>query len=123
MITLGIAAAGALGAVARYLVDHAVSRRWGPALPWGTFTVNVVGSLLAGAIAGLVALADVPAAVRLVAGVGFAGSFTTFSAFAHDTVRLAQAGRVPAALANVVGNLLASLAAAGAGMGLVSVVV
>lgn len=122
MTTLVVAAAGALGAAARYLVDHGVSHRLGASFPWGTLTVNVVGSLVGGAVVGLVVFADLPSTVALVAGVGFAGSFTTFSTFAFDTVQLAQSGRRRAALASAAGNLLASLAAAGGGFAIVAAV-
>lgn len=116
MMALAIAVAGALGAAVRYLVDAAVARRTGGARPWGTLVVNVTGSLVGGVVAGMVVFGDAPAAARLVIGVGFAGSFTTFSTFAVDTVRLAADGQRSAAVANVAANLLASLAAAGVGL-------
>lgn len=116
MTAVAIAVAGALGASARYLVDWAIAHRTGAARPWGTLVVNVGGSLVGGVVAGTALFGDAPATVRLVAGVGFAGSFTTFSTFAVDTVRLAVGGHASAALVNVATNLLASLAAAGVGL-------
>ncbi|MEX0658111.1 MAG: CrcB family protein [Egibacteraceae bacterium] len=116
MTVVAVAVAGALGASARYLVDWAIAHRTGGARPWGTLAVNVGGSLVGGVVAGTVLFGDAPATVGLVAGVGFAGSFTTFSTFAVDTVRLVADGHVPAALVNIAANLLASLAAAGVGL-------
>lgn len=116
MTAVAIAVAGALGASARYLVDWAIAQRTGGARPWGTLAVNVGGSLVGGVVAGTALFGDVPATMRLVAGVGFAGSFTTFSTFAVDTVGLVADAHVSAALVNVAANLLASLAAAGVGL-------
>lgn len=87
---------GALGAVCRFLVDRAITaRRRGP-MPWGTLTVNVAGSLLlgllAGATAGSAADGVVPDWVGALAGTGFCGALTTYSAFSYETVRLAGAG-------------------------------
>ncbi len=113
---MAIAVAGALGASARYLVDWAIARRTGGARPWGTLAVNVGGSLVGGVVAGTALFGDASATVRLVAGVGFAGSFTTFSTFAVDTVRLVTDGHTAAALGNIAANLLASVIAAGVGL-------
>ena len=90
MTVLGVALAGAIGAVARFLVDRSVSARSSSALPVGTMSVNVVGSFVLGLIVGLAPerLADEPWAVVL--AVGFCGAFTTFSTFAVETVRLAS---------------------------------
>ena len=100
-----VAGGGALGAVARYGISHAAIR-WGEHLPLGTWTVNAVGCLLVGLV-----LASPPAErVRLAAVVGFLGSFTTFSAYAADTVALWGAGRPALAVANAVGSSAVGLA-------------
>ena len=79
---------GALGAPARYLTDVAVQRRHRTAFPWGTWTVNVVGSFLLGVVA-----AAGPHWVVTLVGTGFCGALTTFSTFGYETVRLARGGR------------------------------
>jgi fluoride exporter len=86
---VGVALAGAIGAVARFLVDRAVSARSSSVLPVGTICINVAGSFVLGTVVGLAParLADEPWAVVL--AVGFCGAFTTFSTFAVETVRLA----------------------------------
>jgi len=100
---------GAGGAVARYLVGEYVERD-----EVDTFAVNVAGSFLLGALAAVPSLDPVgPAA--LAAGVGFCGAFTTFSSFAVETVRLAEAGRPRRAVANAVGTLVAALLAVALG--------
>lgn len=83
-----IAAGGALGAVSRHLVNQAGLRLLGPELPYGTFAVNVAGSLLIGVLVGWLAFAGRGDAteLRFVLGVGFLGAFTTMSAFALDVV-------------------------------------
>jgi fluoride exporter len=103
-------------------VDAWASRRAATGVPWGTLTVNVSGSCGAGLVAGLVAFAGAPGAIQVVAGIGFMGSFTTFSTFAVETVRLAEEGALAGAVRNVAGNLFASWVAAAVGFGLVGIV-
>ena len=50
MSALYIAAGAAIGAPVRWWVDQLVQRRWSPVFPWGTFTVNVVGSFILGVL-------------------------------------------------------------------------
>jgi CrcB protein len=83
-----VAAGGAAGSVARYLVGLAAAGL-GAGFPWGTLAVNVLGSALVGLAAGLGASGD----ARLLLVTGFLGGFTTFSAFSLDAVGLA--GRSP----------------------------
>ena len=83
-----VAAGGAIGAVARYALQQ-----WLPSdsLPWGTMTANLVGSLLLGILLGaVVAGATVGDEVVLLFGTGLLGAFTTMSAFAVDSIRLAE---------------------------------
>ncbi|MGS2614967.1 fluoride efflux transporter CrcB [Micromonospora sp. LZ34] len=114
MTVLLVALGAAVGAPLRYLTDRAVQARLGSAFPWGTLTVNVVGSLVLGVVAGLPATAAVGALV----GTGFCGALTTWSTLSYETLRLARAGRRPAALANVTASVAAGLAAATAGYAL-----
>jgi CrcB protein len=110
MTVLLVLVGGAVGAPARYLTDVLVQRLHGSAFPWGTWTVNVVGSF----VLGLVASAAPSWAVTLL-GTGFCGALTTFSTFGYETVRLAEEGEGATAAANVVGSLTAGLAAAALG--------
>ena len=83
-----VAAGGAIGAVARYALQQ-----WLPSdsLPWGTMTANLVGSLLLGILLGAVAAgATVGDEVVLLFGTCLLGAFTTMSAFAVDSIRLAE---------------------------------
>ena len=112
MSVLLIAAGAAVGAPVRWWVDRWVQQRWVPALPWGTFTVNVVGSLLLGALAHAT-MSDSGAFLLL--GVGFCGALTTFSSFAWETFRLVEDGAELYAVLNVAGSLVVCLAAASLG--------
>jgi len=115
-ILVGLAAS--VGALARYLLDQAVSRRWESALPWGTLVVNISGSFILGLLTGLAAHQGLPAHVLTVLGTGICGGYTTFSTFSYETTRLAEDGSVLAAAGNIVGSLTAGLLAAAAGLGL-----
>ncbi|MGD9694864.1 MAG: fluoride efflux transporter CrcB [Thermoleophilia bacterium] len=114
VLWLGAGALGAAGAVARYAVDVAVSRRTGGELPWGTLAVNLVGSFALGVIVGLGTSHD----PRFLAGGAFVGSFTTFSTWMLETLRLAEQGEGRRAAANVAVSLVLGIAAAGAGWAL-----
>ena len=108
-----VALGGAMGAPARYLADRWVSART-DGFPWGTITVNVVGSLLLGVLAGFASDTSSTWLLTL-AGTGFCGALTTFSTFSYETVRLVEEGRSRAAVANVALSLLVGLAACAAG--------
>jgi fluoride exporter len=115
MVLLG----GALGAPVRYLADLTVQRLHATVLPWGTWTVNVLGSLALGVVAG----ASTPGWLLSLLGTGFCGALTTYSTFGFETVRLVEEGEHTAAVLNVAGSLAACLAAvtvgwlAGSGLG------
>jgi len=109
---------GAIGAPARYLVDGAVQGRVGGTFPWGTFVVNVTGSLVLGVLTGLAlyhGLGDVP---RAAVGTGFCGAYTTFSTYSYETVRLLEAGELGPAAAHAFGSIAVGLLAAGIGLAL-----
>lgn len=93
---------GGVGSGARYLVSTWVADRLGAGLPWGTFTVNLVGSLLLGGIAELGARsAAMSLEVRLLLTTGFMGGFTTYSTFNYETLKLLADGRIAAGLGNI----------------------
>ncbi|MCI4065800.1 fluoride efflux transporter CrcB [Micromonospora sp. R77] len=111
MTVLLVALGAALGAPLRYLTDRAVQARHDSPLPWGTLTVNVVGSLLLGAVA---AIPAAPAVTALV-GTGFCGALTTWSTLSYETLRLTRQGAHRHALANVLLSVVAGLGAAALG--------
>lgn len=94
MTALVVGIGGALGAIARHQLGEWVQTLAGDDVPWGTLTVNVVGSFALGfALVWLQATTSSSEARHFVA-VGFLGSFTTFSTYSHETVTLAQSGEL-----------------------------
>lgn len=102
----------AVGAPLRYLTDRAVQRRHDTIFPWGTFSVNVIGSLILGAVIGAARAGAAPQEVQLGLGVGFCGALTTYSTLSYETLRLAEDGARFFAAANVVASIVAGLGAA-----------
>jgi CrcB protein len=111
-------AAAAVGAPLRYLVDGLVADRAEGVFPWGTLIVNATGSLALGVLTGLALYHAFPKTPKVVLGTGFCGSYTTFSTFTFETVRLVEEGAVDEALRNALGTLLVCAAAAAAGIAL-----
>ncbi len=113
---LAIGLAGALGSVARYAVSGLAARWWGESFPWGTLTVNALGALVLGFVAGFAMVSDgLPPSVRIPIATGFLGAFTTFSTFSVETIRLAE--KEPwLALGNVLVSILLGLVLAAAGL-------
>ncbi len=112
-----IALGSALGGVARNGLTGWVTQRAGETFPWGTLAVNVLGSLVVGALA---ALGDSPrwglsAEARQFLLIGVLGGFTTFSAFSLQTLRLVQDGDWARAVGNALLSVALGLAAAAAG--------
>lgn len=113
-------AGGAIGAGTRHLVNVGMARLLGTTFPWGTLTVNIVGSLLMGILVELLVLRyGGSAPMRAFLGTGFLGGFTTFSAFSLDIYALIERGEMLAALSYAVGSVVVGLAALYAGIMLV----
>ncbi|MEV7618977.1 CrcB family protein [Microbacterium sp. NPDC089321] len=112
LVFLLAAACGGLGAATRYLVDIGVARLTGARFPWGVMVINVTGSLLLGLVVGML-----PGAA-FVLGAGFLGGYTTFSTAMVDAISLWRDGEQRAAVFDVLGMLVLSLAGAGLGLAL-----
>ena len=102
----------AIGAPLRYLGDRAIQSRHDTVFPWGTFSVNVIGSLILGIITGAVAAGGASAQVQLALGTGLCGALTTYSTFSYETLRLLEGDARLFAAANVVASVVAGLGAA-----------
>lgn len=122
MIPLYIAAGGALGALARYGLSGWVQGWAGASFPWGTFAVNVIGSLGIGFAFGFLEGAPVSAELRALITVGLLASFTTFSTLTYETVALLREGAWLRAGAYSLGSLAIGLAAVMIGLGAASAV-
>jgi CrcB protein len=110
-VWVGVAALGGAGAVARFLLDAAVMRRFDVELPLGTLAVNVLGSFVLGLLIGL----DVSGDALLVVGTGLLGSFTTFSTLLFESHRLAEEGEARLGVVNVALSIAAGIGAAATG--------
>ncbi len=109
--------ASPLGAMGRHLISGQVMRWAGGGFPWGTLTVNVVGSFLLGLLVEY--LAQRWPATQEIRGflvVGVLGGFTTFSAFSLDAVLLLERGSLIPAFAYIGGNVLLSIGGMFAGL-------
>ncbi len=107
-----IAAGGATGACLRYFVTTSIDSLFGKHMPFGTLTVNVVGSFALALLYGFIErhdLSDSP--YRALIGVGLLGAFTTFSTFSVETLTLLENGLWLKAAANVFLNVGACLIA------------
>jgi fluoride exporter len=103
---------GGLGSGARYLVSTWALARLGSGFPWGTLTVNVVGSLLLGAMVQLgISTELIGPETRLFLATGVLGGFTTYSTFNYETLGYLQEGNWSMAVANAAITLGACLLA------------
>ena len=107
---LVIMAGGAFGAVARFLLSTKITEKFGSVFPYGTLSVNVIGSFLMGLLAILLVerLALDPL-LKLGVFVGFLGAFTTFSTFSMETLNLFEQGHNIRAILNMFLSVLLSV--------------
>ena len=81
---------GFLGAVARYYISTTISKSFPSILPYGTLTVNLLGSFALGLLLGK----GVSGSISLLVGTGFMGAFTTFSTFKIESLKLLYNGKI-----------------------------
>jgi CrcB protein len=117
---LAIAAGGSIGAVLRYLMSTGIHSWLGRGFPYGTLTVNIIGSLLMGLLYELfLQRLSVSPEVRALLLVGFLGAFTTFSTFSIETINLIEQGDLIKAIINVLASVILCVLAAWCGIQLV----
>lgn len=118
-LVLFAAAGGAVGAALRHLTNVVCGQLFGPSFPWGTFAVNVLGSLLMGLLIAALALRwSAPLEVRTFLATGVLGGFTTFSAFSMDFAALFERKAYLSAAGYAGGTLALSLLAVFVGLAL-----
>lgn len=118
VISLGAIA----GANTRYFLSRYTVKAFGPAFPYGTLLINLMGSLVVGFFVIWTTervLAD--PRWRLLVVIGFCGSFTTFSSYAFESMAYFEQGQWMLMMTNILTNNLLCLAAALAGMALARV--
>ena len=103
---------GSLGALMRFIVSSSIAAKLGTTFPYGTLTVNVLGSFFMGFFAMfLVERIGLDPLLRLGIFVGFLGAFTTFSTFSMETLNLFEQGESMRALLNMFINVSFSVLA------------
>jgi CrcB protein len=115
---LFVAAGGAVGAILRYAVSGLTHRITGPAFPWGTMAVNVLGCFLIGLLWAATERAPISPRTSLFLFTGVLGAFTTFSTYGLETFNLLRGGEMGPSLANVLVSNVVGLAAVAAGFAL-----
>ncbi|PWG02954.1 fluoride efflux transporter CrcB [Sphingosinicella humi] len=105
-----VMAGGAIGAGFRWHLSRIALQLLGPAFPWGTWIVNLLGSLLLGLLAGVV-VRHGPSGepLLLFLGVGVLGGFTTFSGFSLEMVQMLERGNALLAVAYAVSSVAGSV--------------
>ncbi|EEF79839.1 CrcB protein [Methylophaga thiooxydans] len=116
---LAIAIGGAVGATLRFIVSTNVHRLLGRDFPYGTLTVNVLGSLLMGFLFIMLVERQI-SSIELRSGLlfGVLGAFTTFSSFSFETLALLESGDWAKALINVFMSITCCLLATWVGLGI-----
>lgn len=118
-----VAIGGALGAGSRYLIGGWIQTQFGSLFPWGTFIVNVSGSLLIGIVIGFADKGILSTNARLFLTTGILGGYTTFSTFSFETMSLFISGGKGMALLNTVGQTFIGLIAAYTGFVLIRLII
>lgn len=116
-VIFAVAAGGALGATGRFLVGKMMLELMGPGYPWGTLTVNILGSFLIGMLLEVFALKfSLSHEWQAFLVVGILGGFTTFSAFSMEVGLMLQKDEFTSAVIYALGSVLLGLMAFFAGM-------
>ncbi|MDR2344312.1 MAG: fluoride efflux transporter CrcB [Spirochaetaceae bacterium] len=116
MLYLFVVLGGGIGALLRYMSVEFIKKLFGTPFPLGTFTVNLIGSLLIGFLFAVFEARLLPDQFRLFAITGFLGGYTTFSSYSLETARYLLNGDTRLALANMLLSNLLCLALTLAGM-------
>jgi len=114
-----VGAGGFLGSVLRFLLHMLINRHVSNPFPFGTFAVNIAGSLLIGILYGLWAREYMDDAASRLWITGFCGGFTTFSTFSNDIFTLTNHGQMATVILYAGSSVVLGFLAVYLGMSLV----
>ena len=116
VLTFFVGAAGALGALARYLLGRFIAGRVTSQFPLGTFVINVSGAFVIGLLSALLSHKLISPVAQLTLTTGFLGGYTTFSTMNWEGMQLARSGSLVVSMLFLGGSVLCGLAAAALGL-------
>ncbi|HAQ37944.1 MAG TPA: fluoride efflux transporter CrcB [Saprospirales bacterium] len=120
-IILAIGLGSSIGGMLRYVLAESIRQKLESTLPFGTFTINVVGCFLIGIVFGLFDRGNLSQEWRLFLATGLLGGFTTFSAFSMETVNLLRDGQYWSVITYVAGSVVIGLLATFAGISITKI--
>ena len=109
MVYIFIFIGGGLGSICRYFISSITNQHFNNIFPFGTLSVNLIGSFLIGLFFQLFQNIIVPIEIRIFILIGFLGGFTTFSSFSLESINLLRDGEYRYFLFNVILNNIACL--------------
>ncbi|MFQ5455493.1 MAG: fluoride efflux transporter CrcB [Nitrospirota bacterium] len=101
---LSIAIGGAVGTLLRYAVSGLTYRYVGGVFPWGTLSVNLIGSFIIGVLGGIFEKAAFSSNLKMFILIGILGAFTTFSTYSLESFNLFRSGEIKLMVSNVLIN-------------------
>jgi CrcB protein len=116
LLTSSVGIAGALGAVARYLLGRFIAEQSGSQIPWGTLIINITGAFLIGLVFAFTAQKFISPALQSILATGFLGGYTTFSTMNWESLQLARGGSTVRCFLYLGGSFVLGLAAEMLGM-------
>jgi len=120
-IILAIGLGSSIGGMLRYVLAESIQQKLQSTLPFGTFTINVIGCFLIGIVFGLFDRGNLSQEWRLFLATGLLGGFTTFSAFSMETVNLLRDGQYGSVMTYVAGSVVIGLLATFAGISITKI--
>ncbi len=111
-----VAIGGAIGAILRYGTSGLAYKVFGTAFPYGTLSVNVIGSFFIGLLFELLEDTALSPDIRMLIFVGILGAFTTFSSFSLETINLFRDGEMWLGSWNIILNNILGITGAVAGI-------
>lgn len=114
---VAIGTGGSLGALLRFYLGRSIMKKWGRSFPLGTFLINLSGSFLLGLFSAWASWNNnISPVLRAGITTGFLGSYTTFSTFSYETIKLLEDGEFVTAFGYLFGSILLGLVAAWLGL-------